>query len=544
VARRAFLLHPLLTAAVPAMSIAAGNPGQYRGTDLLTVLAVVVAGVALVLVVAVLALGRSGRSPRGEQFAAVFVTLGVFWFFFYLPIYHGLRDFGWLTPVSDALPVIVLVSVAAAAALWLRPAALSATGRFLTVTTAILVAMNGARLAAQHVGTSRAVAHSRLVQSLAAPIHTRRVPAGRNDPKRDIYLVVLDTRANGAVLREFFGVDDSTFEDSLRALGFVIPARMEGNYMQTFLSLTSLLNFHHITLLGEDAGRESKDFGLPKYLIAHNRAARFLKTQGYRYAFFPSSWFHLTERSPIADEEFELRSGIDLRGELTRTEFRRWVIVSSLLRKLGSLELQNFTDTALYFRTFNGIKRLRDDPAPTFAFAHLLFPHGPFLVGADCRPRAHPLFLMAESKKPEVRAAYVDQLRCSNRLVLDLVTTLLRDSPTPPIILIVGDHGTTTMNAGYWAQPERASAAFTRERFGAFGAFYLPAGGDSLFAGRVTLVNVLGHVLRYYFGADVPVAPDDQFVSGTRPYRFYRRDQVGLATGGTASHGGYPTAAP
>ena len=50
------------------------------------------------------------------------------------------------------------------------------------------------------------------------------------------------------------------------------------------------------------------------------------------------------------------------------------------------------------------------------------------------------------------------------------------------------------------------------------------AGADSLFTEPVTLVNVLGDVLRHYFGAELPRESGDMYVSGEEPYRFYPVD--------------------
>ena len=132
-----------------------------------------------------------------------------------------------------------------------------------------------------------------------------------------------------------------------------------------------------------------------------------------------------------------------------------------------------------------------------------------------------------EDGQPVYRAARVAQLRCVDSLVVDVVTTLLRESRPEPVILVVGDHGTQLTDPLHLQRPESVSAAFVRERFGTLGAFHLPAGGDSALSGSVTLVNVMGHVLRYYFGADLPPSPDDRYVSGTRPYRFFRVDSSG-----------------
>jgi hypothetical protein len=142
---------------------------------------------------------------------------------------------------------------------------------------------------------------------------------------------------------------------------------------------------------------------------------------------------------------------------------------------------------------------------------------------------------MEEANTPDQRAAYLGQLRCTNRLVLDMVTTVLRRSRTPPIILIVGDHGTRFSNAGYWRRPAEISPAFARERFGAFGAFYAPAGGDSAFVEPVTLVNVLRSVFRYYFGAELPPLPNDAYMTGNMPYAFHRVDTRNFARGRSAA---------
>ena len=52
-----------------------------------------------------------------------------------------------------------------------------------------------------------------------------------------------------------------------------------------------------------------------------------------------------------------------------------------------------------------------------------------------------------------------------------------------------------------------------RERVGAFGAYYLPDGGAEAFGDTVTVVNVLGNVLRHYFGARPPPRGDEHYLS-------------------------------
>jgi hypothetical protein len=114
--------------------------------------------------------------------------------------------------------------------------------------------------------------------------------------------------------------------------------------------------------------------------------------------------------------------------------------------------------------------------------------------------------------------------------VLQLVTDLLRDSAVPPVILLQGDHGTDLLNYRSAPCAARISPAAARERLGAFGAYYLPDGGAAAFGDTVTVVNVLGHVLRYYFQADLSPEPDDQYVVvRAAPFEFLRVDPAWLA---------------
>ncbi len=56
-----------------------------------------------------------------------------------------------------------------------------------------------------------------------------------------------------------------------------------------------------------------------------------------------------------------------------------------------------------------------------------------------------------------------------------------------------------------------------------FGAYYMPCGEDTTFAGEVTPLNMLRKVFSYYLGADLPSMPDSSYFSVTkRPFDFVR----------------------
>jgi hypothetical protein len=528
------LAGPALFALIPVLGIAARNPGQFRYADLATILLVVALGTLLATLV-VIALARLVvRDARAIPLASLVTLLGVGWWFGYVPVQAALtRVSPTLGQHRVAAPLGLLATIAAVS--WCvrqSGSRLGAVSGFLGRFALFLVAILGLQAVVADARGPRAARHSTLARQLAAPIPLGPTAATSNAPPRDIYVIVLDGHANARVLREVFGYDNSAFEDSLRALGFLVPADVRSNYVQTYLSVASLLNAAHVTPLARDAGISSKDHTLPTYLVKQNRTARFLKARGYRYLLFPSAWWAATANSPLADEEFDASPGFDLLHELTRTELRLAVLRSSLARYVVGIKADQAPMVEHFLRSFDGLARVPADPAPTFAFAHFLIPHIPYLLDAACRPLAHQIGDDMEADTPEQRADYIGQVRCADRLVLRLVTELLRHSSPAPVIILVGDHGSRFADVGFYDHPERVSPAFVRERFGAFGAFYLPAGGAREFHEPVTLVNVLGNVLRYYFGADLRRSPDSMYVSGLDLYRFYPVDPRALTTVG------------
>lgn len=521
------LLYPLCFAAARVLAIAADNPGQYRPSDLAIVLVGVSLATGLAIAATFAVVKVVERTERAAPLAAAVAMLGVAWFFFYVPAHYALWDVSHgIGRHRVLMPLGVLATIGALAWLWRQPRErLLGVGAFMTRCGLLLLVTVAVQAAISEGRGPRVARQSSLARELAAPLRTLpSLPPDRNTPPRDIYLLVLDGHANARVLEEVFGFDNSRFEDSLRALGFRVPRDMRSNYVQTYLSVSSLLNFSQLTRLTEDLGAANASHALPTYLVKHNRAARFLKTRGYRYVLFPSAWWAATATSPLADVEFDPHTAFDLGLELRRTELRLALVRSSLLRFVLRSDLPQVPMTQQFLRSFQGLRAVPSIPAPTFTFAHLLLPHIPYILDAGCRPLEHAISDDMEADTPAQRAAYIAQVQCTDRLVLELVTALLQRSSTPPVILLVGDHGPRFADIGFYGHPERVSTAFIRERFGAFGAFYLPAGGERAFHEPVTLVNVLGNVVRYYFGVDLPPSGDDMYVSGQQLYRFYRVD--------------------
>jgi hypothetical protein len=509
------LLYPFCFAAFPLLSMVGHNVDEVTLGDVATVLAATVGGTAVLFALAYLI------ARRDLELAAALTMLVVIWVVFVPGGETVLAATGrWFRRSALAqgalLPGVGLL-VLGAVGWWLlkRRPRLEVMSRFLAIMGVVLVAMSLVRLTRIKLANQRRIAHSELVRELAAPVAARPVRPGERKP--DIYLVLLDGYGSNEVLREFYGFDNRAFEDSLRQLGFAIPPVVRSNYTRSVLSIPSLLNFAHMNVLERELGK-SRDQSLLYHLLESNRAARFLKSRGYRFYLFPSADWSGTQRSPLADSVFRAWPERTLSRALRRTNLRKgWIRVTMLKHVINP----NADDDEFILRTYRGLSQVPRDTAPTFTFAHFLSPHRPYVLDSRCRPAVRSVRGPMRYGSPEDLEAYLAQVRCMNRLTLQLVRELLRTSEEPPVILLQSDHGTLTTR--YWGTPpEQARPEQIRERFGAFGAYYLPDGGTP--ADTMTVVNVLRYVFRAYFGAELPPLPDDQYYSvpSPEPYRFVR----------------------
>jgi hypothetical protein len=486
-------LYPFLLVAVRIMFVAANNPGHYDVPDLLVVLAAALGGTAIVFGLAVLVF--RGRNPDLPPL----VTMVIVGWYFAAPAVAA-----WFPEPLRLMPPVLAIMGLLVSGLFVyglarHPRSVRVGATFLTHTYAVLVVWLGIDIVQDLRHGRQQVASSPLVRELARPIAG---PATAPGPVRDIYVIVLDEYANSAVLQAVLRYDNSAFEDSLRALGFHLPRLVRSNYTQTSLSLASLLNTAHVAGLKDELAHSGADATVLNHLVQDNRVARYLRARGYRFVLFPSSWWFATHTSPVADSVVQVGPRLSLGRALSRTEFRRAIWHNSVT---GWFHREEHGDDQIVVETFEGMRRLAADPRPTFAVAHVLSPHVPYVFTSTCGPRAHTWHRYPSD--------YEAQLQCVNRLVLATVTDLIRNSEVAPVIVLQGDHGTAFLEYSNSAGPSRVAPTAAAERLGAFGAYYLPDGGSKAFGDTAAVVNVLGNVLRIYLGADLAAAPDERYIS-------------------------------
>ena len=314
--------------------------------------------------------------------------------------------------------------------------------------------------------------------------------ASRPQNQPDIYYLILDEYAREDTLRKF-GYDNSGFLKYLEDKGFAIINRSRSNYPKTIYSISSLLNMkYHDTDV--DAQAEARR------IFQNHPAGQFLKSQGYKYIHF-GSWWQRTFKSKIADENIN----ISYLPEFSMIFYR-----TTMLHPI-SMALKLLDDRRLQWKRINyqfeKMAELPQRPEPTFAFAHFIIPHLPYVFDKNGE------FLTEEmiAQRNEVEN-YLNQLTYLNEKIKKLVEEILAKSEQSPIIVLQSDHGTKFLWENLKADYEPGDIAI-KEVFGNFMAYYLPGDGEKILYDSMTPVNSFRSLFNRYFGTNYEILPDKSF---------------------------------
>jgi hypothetical protein len=164
---------------------------------------------------------------------------------------------------------------------------------------------------------------------------------------------------------------------------------------------------------------------------------------------------------------------------------------------------------------------------PTFAFAHIVSPHPPFVFGENGEDvSAHDRrFYLIDGEYFRAwygdRAAYVDGYRKQAKFLTGqverMIDRILASCAQPPVIILQSDHG-----SGLGLATESAAETDMNERMSILNVYYLPdAKGKSPLYQSISPVNSLRVVLNTYFDAGMDLLPDRSYFSTWGdPFRF------------------------
>jgi len=480
-----WLLAPALAGLYPALSLYVQNLQEVTPSEAIS------CGVFLVLVAVGVALGLKYFLPTVERasIATVWIFASSFLFSEYLDVARPLAA-KWFSLGSSGSLLAVIWAVAFVCPLiplkWYARGE-RVIGRVYQIVTLASVVLIGLTTLQGVMLTARGNSHS-LPSSTAAvdrdelfgllegepfDLHLQ-----RPEPARDIYYLVFDRYANANTLRRDFDFDNSEFYAELEKRGFYVERDAVTCYPMTLLSMSSTLNMHYLTPIFT----QRLDY-VP--LLKRHEVGRLLIDAGYTYHHFGNAYEPLREND-LAQS--------NLRVSFLPSEFADTLLkMTPLGMSLGSSFKQHFVK-----RKFAAIRALASDDQPTFAYAHFLLPHYPYVFNRDGSN--------SWSRAPQSnKKAYVDQLVAANQMILETIDAICRRSKEKPIIILQADEGPYLMSADQ-RMPRRDQLEM---RCGTLSAMLIP---DEDIARQIpphlAPVNTFRFLLHAYFGAPLEMLPD------------------------------------
>jgi hypothetical protein len=511
--------HPLLFAVYPALFLYAHNLGQLELLD-------VVRNAARTLLFAAVGFGLLHLLLRNVHKSAVGVSASLL---LYSSLNH-LREStnGAMPPIVVALVGVALVSTLV---VWLR----RATGAFLWATSVfnvfglVLVTFPAFTVVRHELSvvrtlkgmTQQAESEGESVGGLAdAALEPDR--PHRIDP--DIYLILLDSYARADVLREVYDYDNSAFLNALRENGFYVADKAIANYCQTGLALSAVLNSRYLDSLVARIGTKTRSHEPLAEMIENGSVIRDLRRRGYQIVAFESGYHEtqletadivLSAQDSVVSTVIATNPPLRQRHVKAKQAHRR--IVLNILDRLGGV-------AAGY-------------PSPKFVFAHIEAPHPPFVFGPEGQRTETTLFTNHDGdriigrgrlSREQYRSYYCDQVTFINRRVAPAIEQILAESPTPPVILLFGDHG--PRSELYWRSVVRTNMW---ECMGILNAYYLPSGTSHLYP-SISPVNSFRVVFDRVFGIPQVLLDDRSYFSTDhRLYEFHDVTARALVRPGT-----------
>jgi hypothetical protein len=342
----------------------------------------------------------------------------------------------------------------------------------------------------------------------------------------DVYFIVMDAYAREDVLKDLYGYDNATFLKYLRDNGFFVADNSISNYAQTELSLTAILNLNYLEEVLGPLDPTETDRRPFKPVIHHSVIRQLFEEMGYLTVAFDTGYSWTTirdvdlylEPSPPALTALETFKAVNpFEGMLIQTS--AGVFVRDMLYLLSNTSdmqpqypYQRHRERILF--TLEHLATLPPTNEPKFVFAHIVSPHLPFVFGPDGEiiPHQEAFTLKAGvflGDRETYIQRYTDQLTYLNQRLMQTIDVILTTQETPPIIILLSDHGPDVgvIDDG----PSEVSSS--DERFSILYAVLSTACGDLALYDSMSSVNTFRALLNMCYGADMDLLEDRSYLS-------------------------------
>jgi hypothetical protein len=315
----------------------------------------------------------------------------------------------------------------------------------------------------------------------------------------DIYHIILDGYTSSMALRNFWSYDNP-IDSFLVKAGFFVANGSKSNYNFSPFCIASTFDMQYLNGAAPFLGRDAKNFYVGRLALERNLLFKSLRERKYQIDTYSmlltdSLLNQLAEIAPsqpldwLRNQTIErLFLNIWVREKLKSLFFRTGLLPGSYLKSLR--HLADYNEQALrHLRNVHN-RQKRPGDGPVFSYVHFFLPHAPYLF--DAQGQIH-------LEKPLLgKAGYLEQIKYTNTLIKDLVSTLLADSTRKKIIFIQGDHGYRDFD----------QLADPSDEFMNLNAVYFYNGNYKAFEGHCSPVNSFRVVFNEFFGANLALLAD------------------------------------
>jgi hypothetical protein len=307
------------------------------------------------------------------------------------------------------------------------------------------------------------------------------------DTKPNVYFVLLDGYSSSESLNKNFQFDNSLFLNELEKSGFIIADNIFSNYLWTVFAMTSMLNMDYPQ---NHPDYSSNDQILNKNLFSHNVVMNLFRDNGYETIYIDGGgpW-----REMYAADKVLCRS--------TDNRLLQHLIDTSVMQYLyGGFTSKSWDE--IRNCAFNELEKVsQDSDKPLFVYAHIRSPHSPYTYDRDGQ-----LVNYDETLNEKIlNERYIYQLKYTNDKLEQVIPNLL-SSNTPPVILLLSDHGTKNIQ-----NIDHDDEISLTQFHSNFGAYYLPELTDKKEYLDSSPVNLFRLIFNDYFDGKIERLDDKAF---------------------------------
>ncbi len=293
--------------------------------------------------------------------------------------------------------------------------------------------------------------------------------------KPDIYFILLDGYTGFSGLKKLWKFDNNELKKFLTENDFFFAQNGRSVYNVTNYSIASTFNMTELVFDTADIYAKSSYLSLANF-IKHNPAVKYFYESGYDFINF--SFWDMFNKNKYYQDIYFLR-----RGNIYQAR--------TIYGHLYEIWNERFADMAeINYGIFKSLAKTQNtfDEKPKFIYAHIMMPHPPYYFDAEGNRTD-----FSYSNDGKNMHKYLEQLKYTNKLLMETISGILNSAKQPPIIVVESDHGFRSYEGKDKDDIE----------YSVLSCFYFPDKDYSLLNDSLKTINTFRIIFNKYFNQNL-----------------------------------------